>query len=857
MRNFYLLITLIFCALSSHAQTPILAPLESNPTLRIIDQQRQLEWASQIEKITGVNPLSAEIPETLEDCDFDFDFDLVEEGGEIFLDIDTTGLGGGIFGDEILINPDCGLEFAEGAFLTGSTIQYNAALFPFGDDADLKEDTICIDFVPYNGSTIEIKMPVSIRRKGRNIIAPTEMIGINSVGEFCIDQSMIDLPTPVQCGEVNDVLNDGYDGNGVAPQGVFQTSTFCFSYSSNAFPGTDSVAFTLCDELGICDIFTFPIELPTTVIDPGGSNLIFVDDFSSDGLFPNPNLWLDDQVYINNELGFEPVSVGVATFDGLDRTGTPYDIDFSGVGDRLTSLPIDLSSYNEDEEVYLKFYLQRKGFGLAPSFLDSFFVEFRDDNGVWREAADGFPGYLGTIPADSLEAFQFNVIQIDDDDFFHDRFQMRFSSIVSPAGIGDLWHLDYVLLQANNFEEPFFNDVAITQKPTNILKTYWQMPWDQFDANEAGELRDFITGEFFNHANIGNNIDNSSITFVETTTNTMLSGGTTFSNQNIESQSRLNVDISLNAILNDLLADIESIDDNGKRNIEVTYSIGIMGQNQIAENDQVTLNIPFDNCLAYDDGTAETQAFFPNANGGEQLAQKHTLNIADTITGIKMLFPRLTDDITNQEFMWRIYDEFPSPSANIVYESAVLNPFYIDSIRDTLQGFTTYRTEDVDGEPIGVEMPAGDFWISFVQLSEADRGIPIGFDLHDSVADSTNMFAGSDENFFDFFSFRGSLMMNPILGGKPLNSRTTEVQQLSNIMTIYPNPASDKVYVNLETGNFYDFEVQIFNNLGQLIKTVQLDSEIDVNSLSSGIYFLKVNNVRTLETFQQKLLIAK
>jgi hypothetical protein len=271
----------------------------------------------------------------------------------------------------------------------------------------------------------------------------------------------------------------------------------------------------------------------------------------------------------------------------------------------------------------------------------------------------------------------------------------------------------------------------------------------------------------------------------------------------------------------------------------------------------VTLNIPFDNCLAYDDGTAETQAFFPNANGGEQFAQKYNLNIADTITGIKMLFPHLTDDITSQEFRWKIYDEFPSPSVNPVYESAVLNPFYIDEIRDTLQGFTTYRTEDADGEPIGVEMPAGDFWIAFEQLTEADRGIPIGFDLHDSVAVNTNLFAGSSGVFQNFFSFRGSLMMNPILGGNPFNSRTTEVQQLANVMTIYPNPASDKVFVNLETGNYYDFEVQIFNNLGQLIRTVQLDSELNVNDLGAGLYLLKVNNVRTLETFQQKLLIAR
>ncbi|MFT4758957.1 MAG: hypothetical protein ACI9XO_001027 [Paraglaciecola sp.] len=857
MRNFYLLITLFFCAPFLHAQTPELAPLENNPTLRIINQQQQLEWAYQVEKLTGFNPLTSEMPETLDDCDDDYGFDLVEEGGEIFLSIDTIGLGGGIFGDSLVLDMDCGLVFSESILLAGSSVQYNAALFD--DNADLKQDTVCVDFYQEGGEIIPLKISVSIRRKGQSVVMPVEMIGINSTAEFCIDESMVALPTPLQCGQIDDILDDGYDGNGIAPQNAFRVSAYCFSYSSNAFPGTDLISFTLCDELGICDVFTFPIEVPTTVLDAGGANLIFVDDFSYDGPYPNPEMWLDDQVYINNSLGFEPISVGVATFDGLDRSGTPYDIDFAGIGDRLTSQPINMSYYDDDSEVYFKFYVQRKGYGLAPSFLDSMLVEFKDDNGNWKKATDGYPGYLGTISSDSIEAFQYKVIKIEDDDFFHDRFQFRFSSIVSPAGVGDLWHLDFVTLQANNFEESFFRDIAFTKKPTNFLKTYWQMPWNQFEGFEALELQDSVVGELFNHWSDVENADNNSITFLETETNTPVGISPKFDlEDNLAPDSRKNVkeEISdFNALVSDL--QVINAEFEEKRVVEVKYNFIITTNNLIPGNDEVKTSIVFDNCLAYDDGTAETQAFFPDAQGGEQFAQKYHLNVADTITGVKFLFPHLTENITTQQFKWEVYDEMPAPDVDPVYESAVLNPFYVDAVRDTLQGFTTYRAEDEDGEPMGIELPAGDFWITFIQLSAATRGIPLGFDLHDSVAVKTNLFAGSDDNFFNFFSFRGILMINPILGGTPFNSPTSEVQKLTNVMTIYPNPASDKVFVNLLEGNYDDFEVQIFNNLGQLVKVIQLDSEINVDNLGTGLYFLKVNNVRTLETFQQKLLIAK
>src|SRR3569832_395224 len=49
--------------------------------------------------------------------------------------------------------------------------------------------------------------------------------------------------------------------------------------------------------------------------------LPFRDDFSYDGIYPDPTLWTDSDVFINSSYADNPPTVGVATFDGIDKFG--------------------------------------------------------------------------------------------------------------------------------------------------------------------------------------------------------------------------------------------------------------------------------------------------------------------------------------------------------------------------------------------------------------------------------------------------------------------------------------------------------------------------------------------------------
>ena len=52
---------------------------------------------------------------------------------------------------------------------------------------------------------------------------------------------------------------------------------------------------------------------------PTANTLPFFEDFSGNSIFPDNNKWIDHSVYINNTMGVNVISRGVATFDAICR----------------------------------------------------------------------------------------------------------------------------------------------------------------------------------------------------------------------------------------------------------------------------------------------------------------------------------------------------------------------------------------------------------------------------------------------------------------------------------------------------------------------------------------------------------
>ena len=70
----------------------------------------------------------------------------------------------------------------------------------------------------------------------------------------------------------------------------------------------------------------------------------------------------------------------------------------------------------------------------------------------------------------------------------------------------------------------------------------------------------------------------------------------------------------------------------------------------------------------------------------------------------------------------------------------------------------------------------------------------------------------------------------------PIPCSVKELPQESIKVLVYPNPAKEKVTINgIEAA-----EVQVYNAIGQLVKTVRNSNEINVAGLAEGVYLVRI-----------------
>ena len=198
-------------------------------------------------------------------------------------------------------------------------------------------------------------------------------------------------------------------------------------------------------------------------------NLPFFDDFStSKTASPDTTYWMPGSgVYINNTLTTNHPSVNIATFDGVNVNGTPYNFIVplsQGSTDTLTSQPINLGGKTAKDSIYLSFYWEGKGLGEKPDSSDYISLEFLNSSQEWATVWVQ-NGYM----IDTLFHQQF--VAIKDPVYFHSAFQFRFRGYGRNSGPYDTWHLDYVYLnQKRTSKDKFIRDITVRKPFTPFLK---------------------------------------------------------------------------------------------------------------------------------------------------------------------------------------------------------------------------------------------------------------------------------------------------------------------------------------------------------------------------------------------------
>ena len=73
-------------------------------------------------------------------------------------------------------------------------------------------------------------------------------------------------------------------------------------------------------------------------------------------------------------------------------------------------------------------------------------------------------------------------------------------------------------------------------------------------------------------------------------------------------------------------------------------------------------------------------------------------------------------------------------------------------------------------------------------------------------------------------------------------------------LSIYPNPANDVVNISLGSNDILPTSYSIINTLGQVVVTKNISSvsdlQININSITAGVYFIKIDRQNTSKTFK-------
>lgn len=567
----------------------------------------------------------------------------------------------------------------------------------------------------------------------------------------------------------------------------------------------------------------------------------FYDDFSKPSLLtPDSTLWLPSGVTLNNSYAINPPTQFVATFDGRNQFGRPYNAATNnafGETDSLTSRPIDLSGFTPNDSLLLSFFLQPKGLGDLPDPEDSLIVRFRNRQMAWVNV------YRNDSTVKSTTRFGQVFLNVRDTSYLHDKFQFAFVTKGRQSGAFDVWHLDYVFLekQSNRLKpQGFYNDIAVQNIEGSILKYYRSMPMRQFVSNADNEIADSLS------VNINNLRPDLLSLGSKWEINELISG------QNILTAQAANLQFFLRQVTNKFAVPKLTIPAQEKATLSYGFKVfstdfqsGFVDGVDFTRNDSLFVTSELDDFYAYDDGTAEVGADVDLRLGS--VAIQFVLNQPDTLGAVRINFTPYFRDQTGNDFLLQVFS-----NRNGRPDRAITQQTIQVAYPETLNGFVEYELS----RSVAV---TDTFYVGWSRL--ADEAIAVGFDKNSpQFADKIFYNLGSswqtNRSRNGINRVNGSFMIRPVMGFRasgpegetevPLASEPTS----NDDFIVFPNPASHII----NWGKKGEFIAQIFELNGRLILEERTNKgTMNVSSLSSGMYLLRLSNRN--ESFNKKIII--
>jgi hypothetical protein len=591
--------------------------------------------------------------------------------------------------------------------------------------------------------------------------------------------------------------------------------------------------------------------------------LPFIEDFyySTSSQYPSANKWQNDSmVYVNSGFGVAPPSIGVATFDGLNKYGYPYRPSLTSMSlqwgaDTLTSVPINLhtsgaQTLEPTSNVGLSFHYQPAGNGDIPEPADSLVLDFyKPKQNAWKNGVWYSRGLSNPNPTTDTN-FKRVFVKVTDTACFHEGFKFRFRNWATTSGDFDHWNLDYIILDKNRTDtvsDSLRVDIAITGVPAPFLKNYSAMPYKQYLESEmAAKTSVRIRNNCGNPQNyyykyrIYN--QNGSLEFPEYDggfTNidffnpVLHHGYSTFANH-------------ARPPVNDTFA-LQPTESEFKIEHFVYLTTSTLTA-FIKGNDTVTQVLPFRNYYGFDDGSAEAGYY---VNGvGAKMAVKINVNTADTLQALGIYFDPAGYVIQQEGYefiisVWAHSTITGGPSTIMVYNDTIKNK---PKFNKTAGGshFIEYPLRKK------TRLDPGTYYVGLQQF-QATGTLTIGFDRNYDHRTSVYFDSG---NGWQQSAIYGSLMIHPVFGkltGVGISENIAETRE--RLFLVYPNPSFDQFTIlSREAGKG---KYSLINSLGQTVLEGTMEEReyvVNTASLIPGLYFLQLKNSEQ-QIQQQKIII--
>jgi len=601
-----------------------------------------------------------------------------------------------------------------------------------------------------------------------------------------------------------------------------------------------------------------PLDMVSAKSSTVSIQLPFTEDFYYATLshYPVMAKWSDSLVYVNPGYPIAPPSIGVATFDGLNKLGYPYEPNYTNLAesrpaDTLTSRNINLyQSGNQflqpSDSIGFSFYYQARGNGEAPEVGDSLILDFFKpqlgaQDSVWINRIWFAKGNTNSNTNDT--AFKRVFIWISDTAYFKTNFRFRFRNKATTSGNFDHWHLDYVYLHKNRsmLADTVNNDLTFAHVPSSFLKDYSAMPFQQYNAGDMAQknsVRIKNNGAQSINMSYENRFYDKSGNLVHS-----YSGGANGNMLPFKPNGYSQFAPHANPAFNYTFAPMADSADYTIKHI--LYRSQGTSSDFLLDNDTIYQKQIFRNYYAYDDGGAEGGYYVNGANAS--IALRFTVNKDDNLRAVRIYFDpasALTSVEQLSKFRICVWLNNAGNPGQLYYRDSVMYPRYSDSV---FKAIPQYSLSSL------VKLDAGQVYFIGIQQNVAS-GIVIGFDKNQDHHQHLYYNLG---NGWIPSQIKGSLMVHPVLGDYIPSPASIDEKAKENsiLVNVFPNPVNEVVQLNFE--NKAQRRVSLYTTLGQLLDEY-LGPDINVRfntmHLDAGVYLISITG-GSQAPLQRKIIV--